>query len=83
MEIPVKPSSRKKFLFWGAGLLGSVTILRFFSKPKAIEKEAETVKMLTADGKLVEVNKSALASKTPGKKASNTDILAWMKNPSK
>lgn len=83
MKIPGKPSSRKQFLLWGASLIGSVSVLRFFSKPKAIEKETETVKMLTADGKLVEVNKSALASKTPGKKASNTDILAWMKNPSK
>lgn len=43
---------------------------------------AEMVKMLTPDGKLVDVPRSALEA---GKKqkASNAEILSWMKNPSK
>ena len=48
-------TSRKKFLLWGAAVLSSLTVLKFIpgsSKPK----KKETVKMLTQDGKLVEVD---------------------------
>jgi hypothetical protein len=51
-----------------------------FSKPEA---QAEKVKMLTADGKLVEVDKSVLKAIDKNQKASNREILEWMKNPSK
>ena len=61
---------------------------RFFSllmgenqKPSA--ESGEKIKMLTADGKLVEVDKSVYEKVSAGKKASNKDILNWMKNPSK
>lgn len=43
----------------------------------------EKVKMLTPDGKLVEVDKDVLDKITGRKKASNEDILNWMDNPSK
>ena len=43
----------------------------------------ETVKMLTADGKLVEVLKSVLEAAGSKQKVSNKEILEWMKNPSK
>jgi hypothetical protein len=38
--------------------------------------------MLTADGKLVEIDKSILDAATK-KKVNNKEILQWMKNPSK
>ena len=44
--------------------------------------KAEKVKMLTPDGKLVEVDKSVL-DRTAKKKATNKDIFDWMENPSK
>jgi len=43
----------------------------------------EMVKMLTADGKLVEIDKTVLDEVTKKQKASNKDIYTWMKNPSK
>lgn len=43
----------------------------------------ETVKMLTADGKLVEVDKSIADQFTGAPAVSNKDILTWMNNPSK
>lgn len=43
----------------------------------------EMVKMLTADGKLVEVEKSVLAAATKKQKSTNKEIYDWMKNPSK
>ena len=41
------------------------------------------VKMLTAEGKLVEVEKSVLDRLTDRTKASNKEIYDWMDNPSK
>ena len=43
----------------------------------------EMVKMLTPDGKLVEVEKAILDKAVNRMKASNKDIYEWMKNPSK
>jgi hypothetical protein len=43
----------------------------------------EKVKMLTADGKLVEVDKSVLEAASKKQKSSNKEIYDWMKNPSK
>jgi len=57
----------------------------FFSLFAPAEKNAEKpemVKMLTPDGKLVEVEKSVLEAATK-QKATNTAIYKWMKNPSK
>ena len=51
------------------------------SRPKDLT--GEKVKMLTADGKLVEVDKAILEKATRNKKASNKEIFHWMKNPSK
>ena len=43
----------------------------------------EMVKMLTADGKLVEVSKAVLDELTKKQKATNKEIYTWMNNPSK
>ena len=42
----------------------------------------EKVKMLTADGKLVEIDKDVLEA-AKKQKVNNKEILQWMKNPSK
>jgi hypothetical protein len=39
--------------------------------------------MLTADGKLVEVDKAAYDQLASKQKATNKEIYDWMKNPSK
>lgn len=46
-------------------------------------KKQEKVKMLTPDGKLVEVDKHVLDKASPNKKATNQEIFDWMDNPSK
>ncbi|HEY6063056.1 MAG TPA: hypothetical protein VIV35_05575 [Chitinophagaceae bacterium] len=43
----------------------------------------EMVKMLTAEGKLVEIDKAVLDEIAKKQKATNKDIYDWMKNPSK
>ena len=52
----------------------------FFSN--LLKSNKEKVKMLTADGKLVEVDKAVFdaANKQP---VNNKEILQWMNNPSK
>ena len=47
------------------------------------ESKPDMVKMLTPDGKLVEVERSIFEAAATKKKASNKDIYDWMKNPSK
>lgn len=44
---------------------------------------AEMVKMLTADGKLVEIDKAVLQEATKKQKSTNKEIYDWMNNPSK
>jgi hypothetical protein len=54
----------------------------FLSFGTADAPPKEKVKMLTADGKLVEVDKAVIDAAS-GDKVSNKEILQWMKNPSK
>ena len=82
MQQPTKLSTRKKFLLWGAATISSITILKFvkgFKKParsKAGEK-TETVKMLTQEGRLVEIDKTLLTASS--KKISNIELQQWIK----
>ncbi|MES1198066.1 MAG: hypothetical protein ABUL41_02195 [Chitinophagaceae bacterium] len=58
----------------------------FFSTLLSINDNSakpEMVKMLTPDGKLVEIEKSIFEAVSKKKKASNKEIYDWMKNPSK
>ena len=70
-----KSPSRKKFLLWSAAALSSVTILRFFDSRK--KKKPETVKMLTQDGTLVEIDKGHL--NTIQKKITDSELQHWIK----
>jgi hypothetical protein len=81
MQQPLKKSSRKKFLLWSSAVLSSITVLKIL--PDSKKQKTERVKMITADGKLVEVDKSIFEKATTGKKASNKEIYDWMNNPSK
>lgn len=59
---------------------------KFFSlllSPSEASSNPDMIKMLTPDGKLVEVDKSIVEAAAKNKKASNKEIYDWMKNPSK
>lgn len=47
------------------------------------EDKPEMVKMLTADGKLVQINKAVLDAASKKQKSTNKEIYDWMDNPSK
>ena len=80
MEKEIKNISRKKFVFWGLGagaLLAIPSFLRFSKK----KKDSQKVKMLTQDGRLVEIDVANIPDKK--KKIANADIHTWInKKPS-
>jgi hypothetical protein len=55
---------------------------RWFLTGGMLGSKKEKVKMLTADGKLVEIDKTVLDGAIK-QKVSNKEILQWIKNPSK
>lgn len=63
------PANKSRRWFLTGGLSGS--------------GKKEMVKMLTADGKLVEVDKAIIEAASKKQKASNKEIFNWMDNPSK
>ena len=72
----IKPgTSRKKFLIGGAALLSSLTFFKFFSSRK--KPRNDTIKMLTQDGQLVEIDRSLVSS--GGRKISNDELKNWVK----
>jgi predicted SnoaL-like aldol condensation-catalyzing enzyme len=56
---------------------------QFFSSFFSETPKTEKIKMLTPDGKLVEVDKAVFEEAAGKKKASNKEIYNWMNNPSK
>ena len=75
MEQPKKTSTRKQFLLWGATVLSSLTLLKF--TPGNKRKKAGTVKMLTQDGKLVEVDIEKLSG-SKGSKITDDQLKNWV-----
>jgi len=80
---PANAESRRKFV-WGLGIfsafaaVAATTGLPFFTKRSAkTGSKPKTVKMLTEDGRLVEVNQSLLMAK--GKKVTNAELQHWIK----
>ena len=69
-----KSSGRRKLIVWSAAILSGVSLFRWLL-PR--EKQTETVKMLTRDGKLVEVDKRLLPDKKT--KINDKDLLSWVK----
>ncbi len=79
MEQTTKTPNRKKFLIWGATLLSSLTILKFLpgNKKHLNVPAGRTVKMLTQDGKLVEVDIENISC-GKRKKVSDDQLKTWV-----
>jgi hypothetical protein len=73
-----KKLTRKKFLFWTAGITSLLTIPSIFLfRSKKQEAKPTTVKMLSQDGQLVEVDVSKISSQG---KIKDKDIHSWIKS---
>jgi hypothetical protein len=66
---------RKKFLIWGAGLSALLAIPSFLKFRKKTPLP-QSVKMLTQDGKLVEIDIAHMPSKT--EKISKSGLQTWV-----
>jgi hypothetical protein len=79
IQQPDKISSRKKFIVWGSALLASFTAFKIFTgSKKEAPAKAATVKMLTQDGKLVEVDAEKIYC-GQRKKISDDQLKKWVK----
>ncbi|HUR66948.1 MAG TPA: hypothetical protein VMZ03_11430 [Chitinophagaceae bacterium] len=74
MQHSTNHPNRKKFVWWGAALLTSLTAFKFFTPRKKLKKPI--VQMLTQDGRLVIVDKGVLAN---GKKITDKELQQWVK----
>ncbi len=74
MDIQNKKQGRRKFITWGVASAAMLTAVKYFvpGKPKM-----ETVKMLTEDGKLVEIEIASIPAKK--KKITNGELQNWIK----
>lgn len=75
MKQPYNNVNRKKFLIWGTAILSSFSVLSFLFGNR--KKKGETVKMLTQDGTLVEIDTTHVKKK--GSKISDSGIHDWIK----
>jgi hypothetical protein len=66
-------SSRKKFIFLGLGAAAFFSVFKFM-KPA---KKKATVKMLTEDGKLVEIDQDLVSGKK--RKITDAELKNWIK----
>ena len=70
----IKNISRKRFLLWSTIMIsaaGLIKVINPFSK-----KKPETIKFLTQEGQLVEVDKKYLNSK--GVKINTAELKSWI-----
>lgn len=76
MNTEKKNQGRRKFIAWGVASAALFTAIKYVMPGKS-KPETKTVKMLTEDGKLVEVDIAALPEKK--KKITNGELQNWIK----
>jgi hypothetical protein len=72
-----KPNSRRKFIALGVVAAGVLSAFKFLRPASAVAEKKQTVKMLSQEGKLVEVDVAAL--KGAKKKVTNNELQNWIK----
>ena len=68
--------SRRKFL--SLSLLAGAGLVAGKAEAQPVKESGGTVKMLTQDGKLVEVDKAVITQSATKKQASKKDVLRWI-----
>ena len=72
-----QPANRRKALYWLTGALSALVFWKL-GWPKRVEEppKPKTVKMLTKDGQLVEIDEKFLANR--GQKVNTDEIHNWI-----
>jgi len=71
-----KQKDRRKILYWVTGALSFLIFWKWSGTQRNDQKKDKPVKMLTEDGRLVEVDPKYLAGN--GKKVTNDEIHNWV-----
>jgi hypothetical protein len=71
-----KNHSRRKFL--SLGFLAGAGLIAGDASAQPLKESGQKVKMLTQDGKLVEVDKALVEKVSSKKAASKKDVLTWI-----
>ena len=77
METDDKNKGRRNFLKSGFTFAAGFGLLSLFGRKAKAESTGEKIKLLTPDGKLVEIDKTHI-EKESKERASNTEVLNWM-----
>jgi hypothetical protein len=77
MNTEDKQQSRRGFLGWALAVAGLAGAAKVVTGKKKEEEPEKTVKFLSQDGKLVEVDASKIYRKRT--KASDQEVLTWIK----
>ena len=76
MEMMPETNNRKRFLLWGIGVIGAIAASKILKRsPK---KTAKTARLLTQDGKLVEIPEDLITC-GKRKKISDEQLQNWIK----
>jgi hypothetical protein len=73
-----KSVSRKKFISWGVVMTSLMAVPTFLFLKKKKDPQLQTKKMLTRDGRLVEIDVTKLSASK--KKIKDEEIHTWIKN---
>lgn len=77
-----KENKRRSFLKNVLGF-GAVFGLTSVVKGSSKVEQKEKIKMLTPDGRLIEIDQSQIENEVTVKRASNEEVLKWMKSQQK
>ena len=73
-----KDNPRRNFLKSAITFGAGIGLFSLFGK-KAKARPSDKVKMLTPDGKLVEIDRSQIEKEVTPTRASNQEVMDWMK----
>jgi hypothetical protein len=77
MQTNDKNKERRNFLKSGFTFAAGFGLLSLFGKKSKADPAGEKIKLLTPDGKLVEIDRTHI-EKESMERASNADVLNWM-----
>ena len=78
MELKNEERSKRNFIKVALSATVALAAGMFFSKKSVFTQAPEKIKLLTADGKLIEVEKSKIISLCSTNKVSEKEIKNWM-----
>ncbi|MDX2045433.1 MAG: hypothetical protein SFU87_01520 [Chitinophagaceae bacterium] len=74
-----KTETRRRFVLWGLNIMGALAAANFLFVARK-KRKSTTVKMLSQDGKLVELDITKLPQQRKQTRITDTELQQWVKN---